>query len=177
VSLGWPELAAHERIESVRSFAPETVTWTMGAHAAVVSVDVETGGVDVLRYAVVHEAGPSLNPRVVDGQVRGAVAQGIGGALLEHVDHDAAGQPQSATMADYVIPESTGVPAVRIGHIEVPSERNPLGIRGVGESGIIAGSAVLAGAIDDALAEFDVHVAHTPMTPEYVLDLIPEGEK
>jgi carbon-monoxide dehydrogenase large subunit len=171
----WAEAAAGRELHAKRTFAPETVTWTMGAHATVVAVDVGTGAVEVLRYAVAHEAGPALNPRIVDGQVRGAVAQGIGGALLEHVDHGPDGQPLSATLADYRIPETTDIPAVRLGHIEVVSDRNPLGIRGVGESGVIAGSAVLAAAIDDALAEHDVHVARTPMTADYVLSLIPEG--
>jgi carbon-monoxide dehydrogenase large subunit len=178
-SRDWAEVAASRHglppLEATRSFAPETVTWTMGAHAAVVAVDTGTGAVEVLRYAVAHEAGPALNPRIVDGQVRGGVAQGIGGALLEHVDHAPDGQPLSATLADYRIPETTDIPAVRLGHIEVPSTRNPLGIRGVGESGVIAGSAVLASAVDDALAEHDVHVTRTPMTADYVLSLIPEA--
>jgi carbon-monoxide dehydrogenase large subunit len=177
--VAWGEIAARAGapLETTRTFAPRTVTWTMGAHVAVVGVDVGTGGVEVLRYGVAHEAGPSLNPRVVDGQVRGAVAQGIGGALLEHVDHDAAGQPLSATLADYLVPEPTGVPPIRLAHREVHSESNPLGIRGVGESGIIGGGAVIAGAIEDALAEFDVAVDRTPITAEYLLAALPEDAR
>jgi aerobic carbon-monoxide dehydrogenase large subunit len=175
--LTWPEVAAlaGEELSASYSFAPTTVTWTMGVHTVVVKVDVETGHVQVLRYAVAHETGPSLNPRVVDGQIRGGVAQGIGSALLEHVDHDASGQPLSATLAEYMVPEATDVPHIALAHLEVPSELNPLGIRGVGESGIIAGSAAIAGALDDALEEYGVRVDRTPMTPEYLLTQIEGG--
>lgn len=175
--LSWAEVAAlaGEELAVTHSFAPPTVTWTMGVHTVVVSVDVETGQVRVLRYGVAHETGPSLNPRVVDGQIRGGVAQGIGGALLEHIDHDSSGQPLSATLADYLVPEATDVPFIALAHQEVPSQLNPLGIRGVGESGIIASGAAIAGAVDDALAEFGVHVDRTPMTPEYLLGRIQGG--
>jgi aerobic carbon-monoxide dehydrogenase large subunit len=174
----WVELA--ERgvvIDEVHTFAPPTVTWTMGVHAVAVVVDTETGGVRVVRYGVAHETGPPLNPRVVDGQLRGGVAQGIGGALLERVTHDAAGQPQSVTLADYLVPEATDVPEVRLAHLDAPSVLNPLGIKGVGESGSIAGGAAIAGAVDDALEEFGVHVARCPMTADHLLELIEEGSR
>lgn len=178
--VSWAELArllGDNEIDEVHTFAPPTVTWTMGVHAVAVVVDTETGGVRVAHYGVAHETGPPLNPRVVDGQLRGGVAQGIGGALLERVTHDPAGQPQSVTLADYLVPESTDVPVVRLAHLESPSELNPLGIKGVGESGIIASGAAIAGAIDDALEEFGVHVARSPMTSDYVLDLIEAGRR
>lgn len=175
-----PDTGSDESAEAVLSvsntFAPPTVTWTMGVHTVAIKVDVETGHVQVMRYGVAHETGPSLNPRVVDGQIRGGVAQGIGGALLEHVDHDASGQPLSATLADYLVPEATDVPAIALAHLDMPSQLNPLGIRGVGESGIIATGAAIAGAVDDALAEFDIHVDRTPMTSEYLLDLIARAQ-
>lgn len=170
--VSWADLALLTEINEVHTFAPPTVTWTMGVHAVAVVVDTEVGSVDVVRYGVAHETGPALNPRVVDGQLRGGVAQGIGGALLERVAHDPGGQPQSVTLADYLVPETTDVPAIRLAHLESPSTRNPLGIKGVGESGIIASSAAIAGAIDNALEEFGVHVARNPMTSDYVLDLI-----
>ncbi|MBO0830045.1 MAG: xanthine dehydrogenase family protein, partial [Streptosporangiales bacterium] len=117
--VSWAELAMLLRtdgrvIDELYTFAPATVTWTMGAHAVAVVVDTETGEVEVVRYGVAHESGPPLNPRVVDGQLRGGVAQGIGGALLERVWHDEAGQPRSVTLADYLVPEATDVPAVRL---------------------------------------------------------------
>ncbi|MBO0830200.1 MAG: molybdopterin-dependent oxidoreductase, partial [Streptosporangiales bacterium] len=108
---------------------------------------------------------------------RGGVAQGIGGALLERVRHDEAGQPRSVTLADYLVPEATDVPTVRLAHLDVPSRLNPLGIKGVGESGIIASGAAIAGAVDDALAELGVHVARSPITNDYLLELIAAGRR
>jgi aerobic carbon-monoxide dehydrogenase large subunit len=162
-------------VDEVHTFAPPTVTWTMGVHSATVAVDTETGEVRVLRYGVAHETGPSINPRIVDGQLRGGVAQGIGGALLEQVQHDISGQPLSATLADYLVPEACDVPEIRLAHLDEPSRLNPLGIKGVGESGIIASAAAIAGAVDDALSEFGVHVTQTPITADYVIGLIEEG--
>jgi carbon-monoxide dehydrogenase large subunit len=173
----WAQVAALTEINEVHTFAPPTVTWTMGVHAVAVVVDTEVGSVRVVRYGVAHETGPSLNPRVVNGQLRGGVAQGIGGALLERVTHDPAGQPQSVTLAEYLVPETTDVPVVRLAHLESPSKLNPLGIKGVGESGIVASSAAIAGAIDNALEEFGVHVARNPMTSDYILDLIEAGRR
>lgn len=167
-------LAGRPLPQAVVTFAPPTVTWTMGVHVAVVAVDPHTGAVEVLRYAVAHEAGPSLNPRVVEGQIRGGVAQGIGGALLEQVRYDEHGQPMSATLADYMVPTSADVPAIAVVHREVPSTRNPLGIRGVGESGTIGGYAVLAAAIDDALGSAAAPVSQVPVDAETVLDLLQE---
>lgn len=181
--VSWAELAAllveagRPGLDEVHTFAPPTVTWTMGVHAVAVVVDTLTGGTSVRRYGVAHETGPSLNPRVVDGQLRGGVAQGIGGALLERVDHDPAAQPLSATLADYLVPEATDVPAIRLAHLDAPSGLNPLGIRGVGESGIIASGSAIAAAVDDALEEFGVHVARHPMTSDHLLGLIEEARR
>lgn len=181
--VSWPELASwfepggplagQARLEAVATFAPATVTWTMGVHVAVVRLDPSTGSVRVIRYAVAHEAGPPLNPRVVDGQVKGGAAQGIGGALLEEVRYDDAGQPLSATLADYLIPVSTDIPAIRIAHTEVPSKLNPLGIRGVGESGTIGGYAAVAAAVDDALGMAAGRVERVPIDPAYLASLVP----
>lgn len=166
-------LAGQPRPEAVVTFAPPTVTWTMGVHVAVVSLDPDTGSAQVVRYGVAHETGPSLNPRVVAGQLRGGAAQGIGGALLEEVRYDEAGQPVSATLADYLIPAITDIPAVRLTHSEVPSKLNPLGIRGVGESGTIGGYAAVAAAVDDALGPAAGRVDRVPMKPEYLVSLLP----
>lgn len=164
-------LEGHRIPDAEVTFAPPTVTWTMGVHVAVVTVDPDTGAVAVERYGVAHEAGPSLNPRVVTGQVKGGVAQGIGGAILESVRYDGAGQPLSATMADYLIPSSVDVPTVQVTHREVRTDRNPLGIRGIGESGTIGGYAAIAAAIDDALRPGGTPVTCVPVDPATVLDL------
>jgi carbon-monoxide dehydrogenase large subunit len=161
--------------EVTHVFTPIAATWMMGVHIAVVSVDVETGEISVLRYGLAHESGQSINPRIVDGQLRGAVIQGVGGALLEEVAYDAGGQPTSVSLADYLIPGSGETPRVRLSHVSHPSATNPLGVKGIGESGIIATNAAIAAAVDNALQEYDVHVERTPIVSDYVLSLIRGG--
>jgi carbon-monoxide dehydrogenase large subunit len=152
-------------------FEPPTVTWSAGAHAAVVAVDEETGEVEILRYAAVHDCGREINPMIVDGQVRGGIAQGIGGALLEEIRYDEDGQLLTGTLADYLLPTAADVPEVLLESHETPSPLNPLGLRGVGEGGAIAPPAVLANAVEDALAERGAVVRRTPLTPESVRTL------
>jgi carbon-monoxide dehydrogenase large subunit len=175
--MSWAELAAqlapggrlHDEppLEATHRFSPPTVTWTMGAHAAVVTVDPDTGICAVVRYAVAHETGEALHPQVVDGQIQGGVAQGIGGALLEEFRYTDDGQPVSVTFADYLLPGMLEVPEVDIVHLHAGTDRNPLGIKGVGESGTIPVYAVVAGAIDDALGGA-ARMTGTPMTPAVV---------
>jgi len=152
-------------------FEPPTVTWSAGAHAAVVAVDEETGEVEILRYAAVHDCGREINPLIVEGQVRGGIAQGIGGALLEEIRYDEDGQLLTGTLADYLLPTAADVPEVLLESHETPSPLNPLGLRGVGEGGAIAPPAVLANAVEDALAERGAVVRRTPLTPESVRTL------
>lgn len=159
-------------LTAVVTYAPPTVTWTMGVHVAVVAVDPSSGRVRVLRYGVAHETGPALNPRVVVGQVRGGAAQGIGGALLEEVRYDPSGQPLSATLADYLIPLASDLPRFDLAEFEVPTGRNPLGIRGVGESGTIPGYAVIASAVDDAVGPARAPVTCVPIDPEGVVEAL-----
>ena len=140
-----------------------TVTWTMGVHAAIVGVHRRTGIVKVLRYAVSHEGGREINPKIVEGQIIGGVAQGVGGALFEQWRYSESGQPQSTTFAAYHVPLSTDMPMVRVRHLHVDTPANPIGVRGAGESGTIAVYAALAGAVDDAL-DGRVHVDSTPIS-------------
>jgi carbon-monoxide dehydrogenase large subunit len=166
---GEPLLAQHY-------FEPSTVTWSNGAHAAVVAVDPETGFVELLRYVVVHDCGREINPMVVDGQIRGGVAQGIGSALLEEVVYDEEGQLLNGTLADYLVPTAEEVPPVKLERRETLSPLNPLGVRGVGEGGAIAPPAAIANAVEDALArrgggEPRPIVRRTPLTPPYVRSL------
>lgn len=152
-------------LQATGRFSPETVTWTMGAHLAVVRVDPGTGLITVLRYAAADEAGVAINPTVVEGQVKGGIAQGIGGALLEEFRYDPSGQPTSTSFAEYLLPGTGEVPRLDVAHIEVPSERNALGLKGVGESGTIPGCAAIASAVEDALSAYDVEVRATPIRP------------
>ena len=155
---------------------PPTVTWSSGAHAAVVAVDAETGVVEVLRYVVVHDCGREINPMIVAGQVQGGVAQGIGSALYEEVLYDEEGQLLNVTLADYLVPTAEETPSIVLDSLETPSLLNPLGVRGVGEGGAVAPPAAIAGAVDDALARFGVIVRKTPMTPMYVRSLVVDGD-
>ncbi len=145
-------------------FSSRNATWASGAHAAVVRVDPETGQLAWGRYVVVHDCGRVINPLIVDGQVLGGVAQGIGGAFYERLEYDPSGQLQNASFMDFLIPYATEVPRVEILHQETPSPLNPLGIKGTGEGGAIPVPAVVAAAIEDAL-ERRVEIRDLPLDP------------
>jgi carbon-monoxide dehydrogenase large subunit len=142
-----------------------TVTYASAVHVAVVDVDPETGVARVQRYVVSHDCGRVINPMIVEGQIQGGVAQGIGGGLYEDLVYDASGQLLTATLMDYHLPVATEIPAVEIVHLECPSPRNPLGLKGLGEGGAISGPAAISNAIEDALAPFGVRVVETPLSP------------
>jgi carbon-monoxide dehydrogenase large subunit len=184
--VGWDDLGqwvSHEgRLagsgcdSAVGSFIPAAPTWLMAVHVVAVAVDLDTGKVQTLLYGVAHENGQALNPRVFDGQIRGGVAQGIGGALLEEVSYDENGQPTSANLADYLVPTAGDVPEIRLAHRDAASHLNPLGIRGIGESGLIASNAAIASAVDAALEEHDFHTDLTPITYDVVLSRLMGGD-
>ena len=153
-----------------------TVTYASAVHAALVEVDIETGFVKLLRYVVSHDCGRIINPTIVDGQICGGVAQGIGGGLFEEFVYDDNGQLLSGSMMDYLVPTATDVPAIDLIHLEYPSTRNPLGIKGVGEGGAVSPPAAIANAVEDALRPFDVCVRQGPLTPERVRNLIKQGQ-
>lgn len=146
-------------------------TFSYAVHAAVVEVDVATGAVDVLRYVVVHDCGKVLNPAIVDGQITGGVAQGLGGALFEEIIHDGAGQNLSSTLMSYVLPRASQVPAFTLDRLETPAA-NPLGVKGAGEGGVMPVAAAISAAVDDALAPWGTFCARTPLTPERVWTMI-----
>ena len=159
------DLAKTARFEAEGEFNSARMTYPYGAHLAVVSVDRETGGVRVLRYFVAYDIGRAINPMLVEGQIMGGVAQGIGGALYEEFLYDETGQPLSVTLADYLIPTAKEVPPIEVLITEdAPSPLNPLGVKGAGEAGINAVGAAIASAIDDALGG-DVFVTRLPVTP------------
>jgi len=159
------DLAKTAKFEAEGEFNSEHMTYPYGAHLAVVSVDRETGGVRVLRYFVAYDIGRAVNPMLVEGQILGGVAQGIGGALYEEFLYDETGQPLSVTFADYLIPTAKEIPPVEVLITEdAPSPLNPLGLKGAGEAGINAVGAAIASAIDDALGG-DVFVTRLPVTP------------
>jgi carbon-monoxide dehydrogenase large subunit len=148
------------------------VTWASAVHVAVVEVDTGTGHVKLLRYLVAHDCGKIINPTIVEGQVHGGVAQGVGGALFEEMVYDEEGQLLTGTLLDYLVPTAMELPPIETVHLEYPSPRNPLGIKGLGEGGAISPPAAIANAIDDALTPFGVRVCETPASPARVLALI-----
>src|SRR5438132_3931567 len=149
-----------------------TVTYASAVHVAQVEVDVETGGVKLLRYVVAHDCGKVINPVIVDGQVHGGVAQGVGGALFEDMAYDREGQLLTGSLMDYAVPKADDLPPIETVHLEFPSPRNPLGAKGPGEGGAISPPAAIANAIEDALAPFDVRITQTPVTPARVRALL-----
>jgi carbon-monoxide dehydrogenase large subunit len=143
-------------------------TFAAGASAAVVEVDPETGAVTVQRYVCVEDAGRVYHPAIVDGQVAGAVAQGIAGALFEHHVYDDDGQLRTATLADYLMPSAAELPSLELEHIEDPAD-TATGARGVGEGGTLGAAAALAGAVSDALG---IQVDDLPLSPAVVFRAI-----
>ena len=152
-------------------FSIDHMTYPYGAHVAVVEIDPGTGGVKVLRYLVAYEVGRAINPALVEDQLRGGVAQGIGGALFEEFQYDVNGQPLSATFMDYLVPTAAESPEVELVVCEdSPATTNPLGVRGAGEGGLTAAGAALVTAVRDALG--GVTVSALPMTPDRVLEMM-----
>src|SRR5438309_8216747 len=149
-----------------------TVTYASAVHVAQVEVDVGTGGVKLLRYVVAHDCGRVINPAIVEGQVHGGVAQGVGGALFEEMVYDASGQLLTGSLMDYAVPKADDLPPIETIHLEFPSPRNPLGVKGLGEGGAISPPAAIANAIEDALAPFGVRVTETPVTPARIVALL-----
>jgi len=159
-------------LEETHYWEPPTVTWSYATHAAVVEVDAETGGVRIDKYAVAHDCGVVVNPLLVEGQIAGGTAQGIGGALLEEIVYDASGQLLSGSLADYLLPTASDIPDIAMAHQHSPSPLNPLGVKGVGEGGAVAPPAAIANAISDALAPFGVEFNATPIKPEQIVRAI-----
>jgi carbon-monoxide dehydrogenase large subunit len=164
-------------LEAYAYYAPPQATFASGCHAAIVEVDVATGDVKILRYVVQHDCGTVVNPTVVEGQIHGGVAQGIGGALYERIVYDDQGQPLTATFMDFLLPTAMEIPEIEIIHTETPSPLNPLGIKGVGEAGAIPVPALIAEAVDDALAPFGVRVREMPLNPSRLLELVAEARE
>ena len=153
-------------------FYPDTVTWAFGAHGCVVEVDVETGAVRILRYVAVHDCGRAINPMVVEGQIHGGIAQGVGAALGEALLYDDAGQLMTGTLMDYPVPRADEIPGLEVFALDHPSARNELGIKGVGESGVIAPPAAIANAVEDALLARGVELTEVPLTPARVWEAL-----
>ena len=155
----------------------DSLAYANACHVAEVEVDIETGGVKIVNYVAMQDSGVLINPMIVDGQVRGGVAHGIGNAILEWMGFDESGQPITTTFADYLLPTAMEVPAIATLYKETPSPLNPLGAKGAGEVSTIPTAAAVISAIEDALQPFGVRIAQTPITPARLVELIGKGVK
>jgi len=163
---------AEPGLEARGYYAPPQSTFASGCHAAIVEVDPGTGQLTFVKYVAQHDCGTMVNPMVIEGQIHGGVAQGIGGAFYEKLVYDHAGQLLSASFMDFLIPTAAELTEIEVAHLETPSPLNPLGVKGVGEAGVIPVAALVAEAVDDALAPFGVRVREMPLSPDRILELI-----
>ena len=155
-------------LEATGYYSPPGSTWASGCHAAYVRVDPKTLRLEILKYVVVHDCGRVINPLVLQGQIEGGVAQGIGGAFYERLAYDADGQLRNASFMEFLIPYATEIPPVEIDHFETPSPLNPLGVKGAGEAGVIPVGAVLAAAIEEAIG---APITEMPQSPLKLFEL------
>jgi aerobic carbon-monoxide dehydrogenase large subunit len=154
---------------------PPNPSFSYATHACRVAVDTETGAVEVERFVVVHDCGTMVNPMIVEGQIHGGVAQGIGAALLEEMAYDDAGQPMSTTFMDYLLPTADVVPSIEIEHLVHPSPFIPGGMKGMGEGGTIGAPAAVVNAIAAAVPGVATRITATPVTPQGLQELLREG--
>jgi carbon-monoxide dehydrogenase large subunit len=167
-ALSWAELAQLMPLTAAVDFDQGDATYPFGTHIAVVDVDTETGRVVLLRHIAVDDCGRIINPLIVAGQIHGGVAQGVAQALYEQVVYDEDGNPLTTTLADYAVPSAAELPSFELGELETPTPRNPLGAKGVGESGTMGSTTAVHNAVIDALAPYGVRHIDMPVTPERV---------
>jgi carbon-monoxide dehydrogenase large subunit len=159
-------------LEETTFFDPPNFTFPNSAHIAMVEIDKSTGEVKLMHYTAVDDVGKVINPMIVDGQIQGGLVQGVGQALWEHAVYDEQGQLLSATLLDYAIPRASDFPYTNLGRTETPSPVNPLGVKGAGEMGAIAGTATVANAVMDALAPLGVRHLDMPLTAEKIFGVL-----
>jgi len=163
-------------LEAAEFYSPPHASFASGVHGAIIEVDPTTGMVSFVKYVAVHDCGRVINPMVVEGQVHGGVAQGIGGAFFERLVYNEDGQIINASFMDYLLPTAAEVPAIAVGHIETPSPLSPLGMKGAGEAGVIPVPALFASAIDDALSPFGIRIREMPLHPCRLYELLREAQ-
>jgi carbon-monoxide dehydrogenase large subunit len=159
-------------LEDTHYFSPSQSTFCNGTAVVELEVDRETGQTRILHYTMAHDCGRLINPMIVDGQVQGAVAHGIGNATLEWMQYDDNAQPVTTNFGEYLMPTATDVPRVDTVHLETPSPLNPMGVKGAGEGGTIPAAAAIIGAIEDALSEYRLELRHSPLVPQKLFELL-----
>ncbi|MBK1867700.1 aerobic carbon-monoxide dehydrogenase large subunit [Taklimakanibacter albus] len=159
----------HPGLEATDYYSPPCATWAYGVHGALIEVDPELCSVTIRKYVCIHDCGNMINPMIVEGQVMGGIAQGLGGAMYERIEFDETGNMLNANFVDFLVPYATEIPDVEILHLETPSPLNALGVKGVGEAGCIAVGAVVASGVEDALKALGGgKFRHTPITPSMI---------
>ena len=164
-------------LEASAAFRSDLLAYANACHVAEVEVDAETGAVRIARYFALHDSGNQINPMIVEGQTKGAIAHGIGNALFEFMGYDGEGQPTTTSFADYLLPSATEVPKLDTFYRHTPSPLNPLGVKGAGEAGVMPAAPAIISAIEDALAPFGVRIAEVPLLPHRLLALIKSGKR
>jgi aerobic carbon-monoxide dehydrogenase large subunit len=164
-------------LEAMYVYDPENFSWPAGTHIAVVEIDTDTGNVDLQRYIAVDDVGKLINPTVVAGQIHGGIAQGVAQALFEEAVYDEDGNLLTGSMVNYMVPSAAELPSFELGSTETPSPTNPLGVKGVGETGTIASTAAVMNAVIDALTPFGVTELEMPASPERVWRAIEEAKR
>jgi carbon-monoxide dehydrogenase large subunit len=159
-------------LEAHAVFSPGNATWPFGSHLAVVEVDPDTGNVEILRYVGVDDCGNRINPMIVDGQIHGGIAQGIGQAMFEEAIYDDDGNLLSGSLIDYPIPTASDLPAFELGWTNTPTDVNPMGVKGIGEAGTIGSAQTIVNAVVDAVSPFGVKHIDMPLRPRRVWDAI-----
>ncbi len=159
-------------LDANANFSPDMPTYCNGTHVVEVEIDPETGQVQIINYVAVHDSGRLINPMIVNGQVLGGAVHGVGNALYEHMHFDDGGQPQTVTLAEYLLPGAPEAPSIDVIHMESPTPLNPLGVKGAGEGGTIPATAAIASAVDDALREFNIRITDLPIVPSYIVEQI-----
>ena len=178
---GAPGYAMPENIspglEVSENFQTSSLTYGLGVHAVELEVDIRTGGVTLLNYVAVNDGGRIINPITAEGQIHGGVVHGIGNALFESMVYDADAQPLTTTLADYLLPTAADISKIDVHLVEYPSTKNPLGVKGLGESGTVPVAAAVISGVEDALREFDVRIAQAPISPPQIIELIRAAAK
>lgn len=178
---GTPGFALPEGVspgmEVTESFVCNEMAYANGAAVAEVEVDVETGGVSVKKIVIAHDCGRVINPMLVDGQIVGGVVHGLGNALFEWMGFDENCQPLTTTFADYLLVSATEVPPIEVLHMESPSPLNPLGVKGVGECGVLPIAPAIMSAIEDAMSPFGAHISRAPIHPSEIVEMAQAGRK
>jgi carbon-monoxide dehydrogenase large subunit len=163
-------------LESLQNFVPHAFTYGFGCLAVEVEGEADTCAVRILKYAVVNDSGRVINPMIVEGQIVGGVVHAIGNALFEWMGYDDSAQPVTTNFADYLLATATEVPNVGVKFAEYPSPLNPLGVKGVGETGCVPAAAAIISAIEHALSPFDVRIAEYPVTPANLFKLLKDRQ-